>query len=107
MKTFLFLIIGHYVSDFALQSDFMAKFKNPFIENPLGKYAWIHIMTAHCAVQAGAVLLITGRWELAVGEFIVHFATDYLKCAGKIGLGFDQTIHIACKVAWFYIGGIQ
>ncbi len=99
MTTFLYLITAHYLGDFALQNDFVAKFKAPGMPN------WLHVMTAHCAIQALPVLLITQSPALAIGEFIVHFATDCAKCKGYIGFTVDQLIHIGCKVAWFVLMG--
>lgn len=94
MFTLMALIIGHYFADFPMQNDFMALNKVP------GKFMWAHLLVAHCAVQAGAVLVITHSCPLAFAEFVAHFITDYAKGKNWIDLNLDQTIHILCKVLW-------
>lgn len=98
MNSFLLLIIGHYLADFALQNDFTAKCKSPG-SAPF----WPHVMVAHCAIQAGPVLLVTGMWQLALAEFAAHFVIDFSKCSGFLTFNQDQALHIICKMAWFLI----
>lgn len=96
MKTLLLLIFTHYLCDFSLQNDFVAKFKArgsaPF---------WYHVMTGHCAVQALGVLLVTKNTNLACAEFIAHFVIDYFKCEKKLTFNQDQGLHLICKVIWW------
>lgn len=99
MHQFLLMVFWHFLADFPLQGDFLAKNKDPgtgFGYQPI----WPWCMSAHCAIQAGGVYVITGSWILAVGEFICHWGTDYVKCRGKITFGQDQFIHIAQKLVW-------
>jgi len=95
MRELILLIIGHYVCDFGLQNDFIAKFKAP-----RSAPFWGHVMTAHCAIQALPVMLVTQRWELALSEFCMHFLIDSFKCMGIIGFDADQAFHILCKLTW-------
>jgi hypothetical protein len=88
----------HYLCDFALQSEFMAKGKNRF--KPLAHTHWFHPMMAHCAVHGGSVYLLTGSVGLGLLETVAHFAIDYSKCGGRFGEHVDQALHIACKVLW-------
>jgi hypothetical protein len=95
MKTLLLLIIAHYVGDFGLQNDFIAKFKVPH-SAPF----WFHVMIAHCAIHAGGVYVVSHNIYLAALEFIAHFLTDYLKCLQKLTFNQDQALHIMFKVLW-------
>lgn len=86
------MLIGfHYLGDYGLQSNYVAVNKNKDI----------HVMIAHCAIQALGVLLATNRWEFAAGEFFAHMALDYFKCRGVIGINLDQLGHIVCKFIWW------
>lgn len=104
----LFLLFaGHAICDYPLQGDFLAKGKN--LNTPIPGMAWQQLMLAHCLIQAGAVLLITGSVWLAVGELVIHYITDVSKCMGKIDFNTDQAIHYACKMIWvaLFFGGLS
>lgn len=90
MNTLLYLIAGHYLGDYGLQNDYIAKEKG----NSL------HVMIAHCSIQAGTVLLATGNGDLALIEFAIHWVVDTLKCRNLISLNVDQAIHITCRIAY-------
>lgn len=94
----ILLIAAHALCDYPLQGDFLARAKNETA--PIPGVPWWQAMLAHSAIHAGAVMLITGVWALAVAEFIIHFMTDRAKCRGVISYNSDQAIHVACKVAW-------
>lgn len=95
----LFLLVaGHALCDYPLQGDFLAQAKNR--NTPVGKVFWPHALFAHAMIHGGAVTLLTGSALLGALEAIVHAATDWLKCEGRITLNTDQAIHIACKVLW-------
>lgn len=104
-KLFL-LIFGHFICDFALQSQYMCKYKNPNNAPSEGynffhpEYMWKLIMFAHCFIQGGFVYLFTNNLFFSLCEIMIHFITDYLKCNKKITVIQDQTIHILCKVIW-------
>lgn len=98
LKLFFALLIGHAVCDYPLQGDFLSRGKNRF--NPTGGVPWWICLTAHAAIHAGAVWLITGRWWLGLAEFCVHAWIDDRKCAGKLSVVRDQALHVICKAMW-------
>lgn len=99
MFSILLKLIGtHYLCDFALQNDFVANNK----ARGMFPY-WYHVMTAHCAIHALGVLLVTRSPILAGAEFVLHFLTDTLKCEKKISFDLDQAIHLACKGIYFLV----
>lgn len=101
MNTLFLLIAGHFLCDYPLQGDFLAKGKNHRSPIP-GFPAW-QLLTAHCAIQAGMVALLTGSWILGLCEFGAHFLTDYAKCDERINFNEDQFIHLTCKLAWWTV----
>jgi hypothetical protein len=64
------------------------------------KGLWIHALTAHSFIQAGAVWLITGSGALAFVEFIIHWFIDFIRCDNWISFSTDQLIHYFCKVVY-------
>jgi len=99
MTTLLTLIAAHFLCDYSLQSDYIAKNKSPIV-NPK---EWTWVMTAHCAIHGLAVGIITGNAVLGILEFVLHFVIDDLKCMGKTNLHVDQCLHILCKVLWAFL----
>jgi len=81
-ELFIFLVFVHFVADFALQSEFMAKYKQE---------SWF-IMTVHCIIWTGSIILalmwykgfhhlsevsgLVSIWLLYVG----HYLCDSFKC---------------------------
>jgi hypothetical protein len=104
--TLLWLVVGHFVADFPLQTDWIAKFKNRHNASspPPGQSQqtpWPWIMTAHAATHAAAVLAITGSpWKCAA-EFVCHWLMDFAKCEGAWNLHIDQCLHLTCKLVWW------
>ncbi|MFV1536964.1 DUF3307 domain-containing protein [Phaeobacter sp. JH204B] len=98
METLLLLLFAHALADYPLQGDFLSKAKNH--RAPIPGVPWYQALVSHSAIHAGFVGVITGSIVLALAEFVVHTATDYAKCAGKISYNTDQAIHISCKVIW-------
>ena len=99
------LFIGHAMGDFALQTDWMARFKNrhlvlPDSDNQPTRFVWLHVLTSHCLIHAGAVMLVTGSYTLGLAEFIAHWFIDFFKCEGKYGFHIDQFLHMGCKLIW-------
>lgn len=96
---FFLLACAHFLCDFALQSDWMAKAKNPFVN---GKYIdneiWRVVLLAHCMIHAGAVLFITGSVTAAIIVLVTHLVIDYCKCAGKMSFTMDQLLHLLIMV---------
>ena len=95
------LIFAHFLADYPLQGDFLAKGKNRTA--PIAGIPFWHPLTAHAVIHGGLVGLITGSLLLALAETVIHWLTDDAKCRGLIGYNADQAIHIACKVAWALI----
>jgi hypothetical protein len=90
---FILLIMAHYLCDFALQNDFVAKFKAVKINgeyNPI----WYHCLIAHCAIHALAVYLATNSIYLCLFMFVTHFVIDQSKCLNKLTFNQDQSLHV-------------
>jgi hypothetical protein len=110
---FIALAIGHAVADFPLQGPFLADAKNrhndisSYFDKEPPPYVWIHALTAHSLIHAGAVWLITGSAVLGVIELVVHWIIDYAKCEGWTGFNSDQILHYVCKIIYammIYLG---
>ena len=94
------LVFMHFVGDFALQNDFVAKAKNPRLSS---KEIWPVVMLAHCFIHAGLVFTVTHNLMAALVVLVLHFVTDYAKCMGLFGDRYsfmiDQAIHISLLIA--------
>lgn len=101
METLALLIAAHALADYPLQGDFLAKAKNH--RAPIPGVPWYQALAAHSAIHAGFVGVITGSAWLGLAEFLIHTATDYAKCDGRISYNTDQAVHIGCKIAWALI----
>lgn len=95
---FLLLLVGHFLADYPLQGDFLAKGKNRTAPIP-GVPFW-QPMTAHAAIHGGLVGVITGSTTLGIAEFLLHWLIDDWKCRGEIDYNTDQFLHICCKLCW-------
>ena len=98
-------MIGHAVADYALQSDFLAVSKNrPTAGSDRADqeehWLWIHALTAHCLIHAGAVWLVTGSASLGLAEFLLHWVIDYFKGRKKLSFNVDQFLHYGCKLVY-------
>lgn len=93
LTTLALLIAAHFVADYPLQGDFLAKAK---ADGPLR--VW-HLF-GHSAIHGGAVLLITGSLLLALLETAAHMAIDEAKVRGWTTFAQDQALHVVCKIAW-------
>ena len=112
----LFLLAGHALMDYALQTDPMAVCKCRRSNHPLQQSVpWYYWMTAH-ALLHGATVGVLIRWGygdlwgdavwnlalgFAVAETIAHWLIDYGKCEKFISIHTDQALHVLCKVAWW------
>lgn len=92
------LWLAHFLFDYPLQGDFLAKAKNETA--PIPGVPWVHAMLAHTFMHAAAVTMITGSWLLGAFEFAAHFWIDRTKCQGKIDFDQDQFLHLMMKVAY-------
>ena len=104
-----FLIAGHALADYAWQSDAMATCKCPESTNPLQKQVrWYYWLGAHSLIHGGVVGAIVRVWgfstdaavTIGIAETIIHIVIDWGKCRGWYGMAIDQSLHVACKVAW-------
>lgn len=91
------LLMAHFLCDFGLQSDRMAKEKCPGCDRTLHWGWWL---TAHVSIHGLAVALLTGLPALGLAEMAVHALIDHSKCAGRINLRTDQILHLLCKALW-------
>ena len=96
------LIIAHVLFDYPLQGDFLAKYKNRLSEGgettPTG--LWIHCLTAHSLMHAGAVWAITGSFIIGLIELVLHWIIDFVKCEGITNIHTDQALHILCRIGY-------
>lgn len=103
MLVSFFLVLGvliffHFIADYPLQGEFLAKAKNR--NAPIPHIPWQQALFAHSFIHAGFVFLATGSVFAFFGELIVHAITDDAKCRGELTFNQDQAIHFACKVLW-------
>jgi len=94
-----FLIAGHALADYPLQSEFMAIGKGSR-EKPHNGVPWYYCLGAHCLVHGLVVALMTGYVFLGIAETVAHWFIDDAKCRKWTGIHTDQALHIACKLLW-------
>lgn len=92
----ILLLAGHWLADYPLQGDFLAKAKK---DGPLRGY---HLI-AHSGIHAGAVFLITNSVALSLIEWIAHTFIDELKVRNRITFAQDQALHIGFKLLYVLI----
>lgn len=92
------LIVGHFIADYPLQGEFLAKAKSRVAGIP--GVPWYQALIAHAAIHGGAVGLATGSVALGAAETIVHAVIDDAKCRGRLSYDQDQALHVLCKAAW-------
>lgn len=98
LALFWWLVLGHLVADYPLQTDFIAKFKSRL--NSLPAVPWYYVLAGHAGAHAAAVGLLTASPLLALFEFVLHFLIDAAKCEGWTSIHTDQVWHIFCKAVW-------
>jgi hypothetical protein len=103
------LIALHWLCDFPLQNDFLARAKNH--QKPLPGVPWWYCLVAHAGLQAAGVALVLPP-EYALAELIAHTVIDWAKSEGLLGngeLGFvvDQALHLGLRAAYagIYVAG--
>lgn len=98
------LLVGHAVGDFALQTEWMARSKNATRRRTKGSerrdLIWVHVLSAHALVHGGAVALATGMIWLGIAETIAHWTIDYGKSQQMYNFHTDQFLHLGCKLVW-------
>jgi hypothetical protein len=95
------LIVMHFLLDFPLQGDFLARAKNH--KTPIDGVPWQTCLAAHAIIQGGGVWLVTGSVSLALTETLLHAIIDWQKNQGDFGFNVDQLLHILCKVVFVVI----
>ena len=102
------LAIGHALADYSWQTDFMARAKNRHLaapqEDASTPFLWIYVLSAHAAIHAGLVWIITGCGWLGLAEFVLHWLIDALRIEKKISFQTDQLCHLLTKV--IYVVGL-
>jgi len=98
VETLGLLVVGHFVADYPLQGEFLAKAKCRSCGIP--GVPWYQALGAHAAIHGGAVGIVTGSVTVGIAEFLVHALIDDRKCAGRITFDQDQALHLGCKAAW-------
>jgi hypothetical protein len=99
MEIFAWLLIGHAIADYALQTEWLARAKQPGGTFE-GEIIWPGVLACHAGIHAGAVKIATGSWLLAGLEFAAHATIDYARGRGLMGFNADQAAHVGCKVLW-------
>lgn len=98
---FWWMLVGHAVGDYALQSEAMAREKDRHSTTPLqATVPWFYWLTAHALIHGGAVALATRSVWLGLAETVAHWVIDFIKCEGWTNIHQDQALHIACKGTW-------
>lgn len=87
------LLAAHWVADYPLQGDFLARTK---AEGPLRAY---HLI-AHAGIHGGAVALVTGSLALGLVEWVLHTLIDEMKVRGRTSFSADQAMHLTCKMLY-------
>jgi hypothetical protein len=102
MITLLFkLLAGHALGDYALQGDFIAKFKSRHTPSP--EVIWPYVLTSHALIHGLFVYLATGSTNLGIAETCAHWIIDFCKCEKWFGIHVDQIFHIWFKILWVYL----
>jgi hypothetical protein len=102
LNLLLLLAMGHFLGDFALQSDRMALEKCPQVR---GVLPWGWWMAAHGGIHGFLVAILTGVPLLGLAEWILHVCIDLGKCRRLYGISIDQALHLACKLIWVALLG--
>ena len=105
-ETLLLLLAAHFVADYPLQGDFLAKAKNKNVDLGLGSI-WFLALLGHSLIHSAAVLLITGSLIFAAIELVGHFFIDLAKCNNCISFNLDQYWHLSFKVLYIILIGVS
>ena len=110
---FVALLIGHVLADYPLQGAFLSVAKNRHADasalfggKPAPRGLWIHALTAHSLVHAGAVWIVTGSLALGMAEWVLHWVIDFAKCEKWTSYTADQFLHVACKLVFAALVGL-
>ena len=115
-----YLIAGHFVCDYGLQSAYMADAKGKVLlewwvsrnwlvqrmtglESTVKASEWLWPLLAHCFIHGLAVAFITQSVTLGIFEVVMHFLIDWSKTVMVIPATADQLMHLFCKVCWWLL----
>ncbi len=107
-KLFL-LFAGHFLADFPLQGEYIAKMKNrhyvpeylPEGQKPTS--VWFYALTAHAFIHGLMVFLITQSLMMALIQTVSHWIFDFMKCENVTSPHTDQIIHYWVLICiWLY-----
>lgn len=112
LVAFVVLVGAHYVADFAMQNDFVAKAKadtkDPHHEHALVAHCMHHAVTSGLAMLLVEASYPTAFWA-AVCTAGTHYIIDHGKAVKKLyGIHVDQTLHLASAllIAFMVAGGV-
>jgi hypothetical protein len=97
LQIFWWLLIGHALADYGIQSEYVATARSRKV------VGWFYPLTAHALIHGGIVAVVTGSIGLGIAEFVAHWFIDFGKGEGAYGIHADQFLHILCKVLWVVI----
>lgn len=93
--TFIYLLAAHYLADYPLQGDFIAREKN---KKRAQLNASTYVLYLHCFVHAFLVFVITESWLAFFIMFFSHYLIDLAKNNDVIDFMTDQALHIVVLV---------
>lgn len=103
---FFAFVIAHALADFPLQGDYLAREKQR--RTASSRESWIVALSAHSAIHAGGVWIVSGLALVGLVELILHWLIDWGKGEDRFGYATDQILHLACKACYvlviFWIG---
>lgn len=98
IQILFYLIVAHFLCDFALQSETMAIEKNPKSGTALQKAVpWYWWLSSHAFIHGGAVAVVTNNVWLGLFEVAAHWCIDLGKVHGKYSIAIDQALHLFLK----------
>jgi hypothetical protein len=112
---FFYLLAGHYLADFALQTQHMAEKKAKVFKEAMG----FHVLTGHAAIHGLVAAVISHNFTVGIIVALSHWVIDFLKASeymddrfphtagarrnsqtvGLYGINIDQTLHILVLLA--------
>lgn len=101
LMLWLMLLGAHWVADYPLQGDFLAKAKGDNLM--FGETMRQYHLIAHAGIHGAAVALVTGSVVFGFVEWGLHALIDELKVRRVTSFKVDQALHIACKFTYLII----
>lgn len=105
IELIFWLLCGHAVADFALQSQAMAKGKSRYYKPDAilkgQKYipCWMYWLSAHALIHGLAITLIMPcgfAWKYGLVATGLHWVIDFIKCENWTNPHIDQLLHGLC-----------